>query len=542
MGTINSNIFNLDIGNLALEDSSEIITSVNKKIDTVKTLKDISTSLSEESYSARNKLEIKPLIKKDIIELDKSNFCQYQYFLLKDKYVGLYEEAGRYIFLTLDGELYSIQDETLISIIMNTPRPRKIVYNSPCNTDSTYSMKLMANLMENIKTDSISELLERYKFKFDSIFDALNILLNIFSLYENIIYKHDLNHYINYEHKIYRILHSLPAKLNLNENEIDIKINDYKQKIEVLRKKLEINSDFIAMAPDEALLSIISADLDNPNICLSLDPQFIKTLNLPEYNKLIDLYWEFNFLSNSLPDTYNLGLIKPYILSHNNSISIIARYSNLFQNIFAEVSNTKDYIQIVNNNKNLFLEKLSPERNIDDNLLLLIEYSIEAYMNKCTTVEEYKLYFYKNKFIILSDNDIELLMDILSTDLKEFIDCIDSFDNSIQTFKFIIHEDVKNFAKIYYKLKRKLIKDLILEVNEYIDAFNNQNKAKMYLCGYANDGLYIKCDENSYENALDTLTRTLVKVYDKCLKKTKSFCYIENLDMNNNSNEKKHLE
>lgn len=542
MGLINSNIFNLDIGNLALEDSSEIVSSLDKKIDIVKTLKDISTSLSEEAYSARNKLEIKPLMKKDIIELDKSNFSQYQYSLLKDKYIGLYEEAGRYIFLTLAGELYSIQDETLISIIMSTPRPRKIVYNSPCDTDSTYSMKLMANLMENIKTNSISELLKYYNFKFDNIFDALNILVHIFSIYEKIIYKYDLNHYINYEHKVYKIFNSLPDKLNSNENEINIKIDDCNQRIENLREKLEINSDFITMTPDKALLSIISEYLDNPNICLSLNPRFIKTLNLPEYNKLINLYWELSFLSNSLPDTYNLGLIKPYIILHNNSISITAKYSNLFQNIFAEVSNNKDYIQIVNDNKNLFLEKLSPERNIDDNLLLLIEYSIEAYMNKCSTVEEYKLYFYKNKFIILSDDDIELLMDILSTDLKEFIVCIDSFDNSIQTFKFIIHEDVKNFAKMYYKLKRKLIKDLIIEVNEYIDAFNNQNKAKIYLCGYFNDGIYIKCDENSYENALDTLTRTLVKTYDKCLKKTKSFCYIENLDMNNNANRKEHLE
>lgn len=535
MGLVNSNIFNMNIDTLELTNSSdEIITPLNKKINIKETYGDVSYSLLSESRNKRLNLKIKEH-EFNFIDVNKDNFSKYQYDLLNNKYIALYLDDSAYKFQTPTGVIYTLHDESLITIIMNTPRPRKIVYDYPCNTNSTYSMQLLANMLENIKTNTLEDLIKSYGLEYNNINDSLNILINIYKVYENLIFKYDFNHYVNFEHSIYRIFKNI--NFNLNENLIESRLNECIETLSRLNDRLD-TSDIIkdtSTPSTELLLELSLNTKDNNSIYTSFNSNILKNLNLSDYSNLVDILYEVEFLNN-LPnihyDTYNYSYIKSYTPKLENiseNTIIFGGYQNLFQNLFAEVSKNNDYINIVNNNKNIILEKLSKSRTVTDNLLLLIQYCIEGYMNNCTTTEEFKLYLYKHKLTLLSDDDINLLVDILNTDLREIIDCIDSYDNSIITCKLLLHEEVKNFTKMYLNMKRKLLKNLILEVSDYINDFNNQNKAKIYLLGYANDGIYLECQNDSFEIAVDTLTRTLVKVYDKYLKKTKSLCYIENL-------------
>lgn len=93
-----------------------------------------------------------------------------------------------------------------------------------------------------------------------------------------------------------------------------------------------------------------------------------------------------------------------------------------------------------------------------------------------------------------------------------------------------MHGNFKTFKKLYLNTERKLVKELILEVDSYLKDFNKQNKSKIYFLGYS-DGIYLSCEDESLNVAIDTLSRTMVSVYDKFLKKTKAYCYIENLNI-----------
>ncbi len=123
-------------------------------------------------------------------------------------------------------------------------------------------------------------------------------------------------------------------------------------------------------------------------------------------------------------------------------------------------------------------------------------------------------------------------IDILNNNLHELIELID--DASSKNFEnnnLIVHENLTVFNKSILNIQRKLIKTLISEVFDYIADFNRKNKFKIHFLGYNNNTIYLECEEGSLSVALDTLTRTMVTVYDKYLKKTKASCLVETLNI-----------
>ena len=172
-------------------------------------------------------------------------------------------------------------------------------------------------------------------------------------------------------------------------------------------------------------------------------------------------------------------------------------------------------------------------KNIEykDNIIILLEWAFFASINGCKTIEDYKLYFYTQKHTILCDDDVTYIVNILNNDLHQILDLIDTSSSVIYDDNLILHGDFTIFNKLLLGIQRKLTKDLIIEVSDYIIDFNNKNKAKINFIGYYEDTIYLECEEGSLTVAMDTLTRTLVRVYDKYLRKTKAHCLVENLNM-----------
>ena len=130
----------------------------------------------------------------------------------------------------------------------------------------------------------------------------------------------------------------------------------------------------------------------------------------------------------------------------------------------------------------------------------------------------------------MSHSDVEYMVKIIKGALCELSDMITNYcNNKIITDNFIIHENITPLNSTILSTKRKLFKNLILDISEYITDFNRKNSTKLYFVGYDDDSIYIECEEDALNVGIDTLTRTLIRIYDLYLKKTKAHCHIEKL-------------
>lgn len=535
MGEINSNLFELDLDNLLNENNGEIFNNIENKVNIEEVYKNYSEILRSNSKILREKLYIKD-VTFNTIDINKDNFAKNQYDILKHKYIALNIEDKVYNFLTTEGTIYKVSDRTLIDIIMNTPRPRKVVYDLPCPTPSVYSMQLLANIMENIKSNSMEELLSEYGYEYLDYYSALNILLIIYPIYEKLIYEYQYNSYINFEHKIYNIFKNI--SYSIDESKYNDRLNECNNEISILCEKLQLQNTSKYNQMD--FLNYIGSK-NNDLIYPSLNTELLYSIKLNDYSKLIELLSEKNFFENAINnnlvyDTYfNAGLktFYPSVIKYTNKIIIRGSYQHLLQNIIAEILNLPDYIQLVNDNKNLLSEVLKSEnKQYKDNTVILLEWALLAHITGCNTIEEYKMFFYNHKHTILSDNDMETIINILNNDLHEMINLIDNTSSStIYNDNLILHGNFPVIYKLILGIQRKLIKDLISEICDYTKDFNNKNKSKINFIGYYDNTIYLECEEDSWIVATDTLTRTLVRIYDKYLRKTKAHCLVENLSI-----------
>ena len=120
---------------------------------------------------------------------------------------------------------------------------------------------------------------------------------------------------------------------------------------------------------------------------------------------------------------------------------------------------------------------------------------------------------------------------MLHTELSELLDLLDKSLSKIFTGQLILHGEFTGLNKYILSAQRKLEKDLIIDVCDYINDFNGKNKTQIHFIGYYRDSIYIECKEGSLNVALDTLTRTMVRIYDRHFKKTKAHCLVENLNI-----------
>ena len=533
MGKVVSNTFDLEdyLSNITEDIGDEIINDLDTKINE-DVYRNPSSILKSKCEEFRKNISI-DYTKSEIIDIDKSNFSDNQYNLLKHKAIGVKVDDEIYHFLTPDKIIYRISDVNLINIILNTPRPRKIVYDKPCESSSTYSMQLLANILEDIKSSSLQQLIASYGYEFKDEYSSLFILLDIYNIYEKLIYKYEYNNYINYEHKKYKIFNNI--SLNIDPDLHDSRIEECTNEIQSLAVKLNLESCISENIHE--FLNQITLLSDNDLVYPSTNPELLNCINLNDYNKLLELINEISYLKNinqNIIDTYNNACIKsptPLVSKVTNRIIIKGTYQHLFQNIITEILNVPEYINFTNEDKNLLQEILiSKGIDVKKNVIILLEWALMAYINGANTLDEYKQYFYYEKNTILSDDDIKYILNILDNNLNDLKKYIDEEENKIYTGNLIVHGNFKTFKKLYLNTERKLVKELILEVDSYLKDFNKQNKSKIYFLGYS-DGIYLSCEDESLNVAIDTLSRTMVSVYDKFLKKTKAYCYIENLNM-----------
>lgn len=535
MGKINSNMFEIDLENLITSDSTdEIVNKLDEKINVEEVYKNFSDLLSSGSKNSRSNITLSNNLEFQIIDITKDNFSENQYNILNHKQIALKVDDNIHSFLTPDNIIYRLSDLNLINIIMNTPRPRKIVYDSYCSTPSVYSMQLLANIIENIKSNTISELISSYGFEYTDYFNALNILLKIYQIYEKLIYKYQYNPYINYEHRVYKIFNNI--SFDIDNDLYQARLEECNSSISILNEKL--NLKYIQKYDEFEFLNYITNCKDNNLIYPTLDSNLLHCIGLNNYADLINLLSEKRFLEsiNDLSyDTYYNTLINsciPRIDRCTNKIIIKGSYKNLFQNMLAELLNDNELIEIVNANKNLFSEiLLSNNIETKENIIILLEWALIAYIEGCTEPEELKMYFYLKKKTILSDDDIKYIINLLNNKLNKLTTLIDMTSSSIGNNKLILHENTTSLNRSLLKIKRRIIKDLIIDVNDYIHDFNNKNKCKINFIGFSKETIYLECEEASLNVAIDTLTRTLVKIYDKHLLKTAAHCFVEKINI-----------
>jgi hypothetical protein len=536
LGNITSNVFDLNLDSFSLanndlkigiKDYSHEITS-NNKADAIK-----------KECEKKNQVITKSDSSFTIIEVDKKNFNQYQYFLLNQNNIAYMLEENNYKFITLDHCVYIISDEKLIKMILNMPRPRKIVYSINAGellSKSIYSMQLLANILEDKKTTNIQELLTFWGHTYIDDYNSLYILIEMFNKYEKLIYKNQYNSYINFEQKIYNIFSFI--KYNIDPMLLTTRTKECEDNINLLLKKLNIDGLDIDADSFEILNYIASLE-NNDGIFPSLNLKLLESIDMKEYMQLIELIDERKFikkvtLGNISYDTYEEGCIssyKPYINNYTNNIVIRGTYAHLTQNILAEILRKQKYIDIVNGNNNI-LEFLLIKNNIKytDNMLIMLEWILMASINGCDTYDDYVNYIYINYYTLLSHSDVEYMVNIIKGALCELSDMITNYcNNKIITDNFIIHENITPLNSTILSTKRKLFKNLILDISEYITDFNRKNSTKLYFVGYDDDSIYIECEEDALNVGIDTLTRTLIRIYDLYLKKTKAHCHIEKL-------------
>lgn len=537
MGKINSNIFNLNMDSfkLNIDNSDEIINIDNDNIVVEEVYKNHADIFSSKSLESRSKLQIGPIDFK-FIDVTKDNFSDNQYNILSNKNISMYISDGVYHFITTAGNIYKLTDRNLINIIINTPRPRKVVYDLKGESSSVYSMQLLANIIENIVTTSLEELICRYNYKYSDQNQAMYTLLLVFPIYEKLIYQNEYMRYINYEQKIHNIFKGIASEITPELYEQ--RKQECENEIGVLCDKLNIENCLHYNEFD--LLNLLPLIKDNEYIYPSLNIELLYSIKLDEFAKIVDLYYEFHFieevLSNSqVYNTHDNGLLNtpnPLFSKNDDKILLRGSYLHLHQNILAELLNINKYIEYVNSDKNIYSEILNNNgRNLKDNIILLLEWGIHGYITGCKTFDDYKKYFYSHKFTILSDSDLESIINLLHTELSELLDLLDKSLSKIFTGQLILHGEFTGLNKYIFSSQRKLEKDLIIDVCDYINDFNGKNKAQIHFIGYYRDSIYIECEEGSLNVALDTLTRTMVRIYDRHLKKTKAHCLVENLNI-----------
>lgn len=536
MGKINSNLFDLDLDDiLNYQYEGEIINTLDYKVNVEEVYKNFSNTLIYDSKKSRGKVSVEAIEFKHI-DITKENFSENQYNILKHSNIAMNISDDIYSFLTPDGVIYKFSDPNLINTIMNTPRPRKIVYDLPCYTKSVYSMQLLASILENIKSNSISELLSEYGYEYTDYNNALNILLSIFPIYEQLIYKYQYNNYISKENKIYSIFKNI--SYNIDNSKLSQRTEEIDNEIIALCENLKIET-ILDFNPLDFLNYIVSLN-DNSFTYPSLNTELLNSIGFIDYSNLIDLLSEKNYIESInngslLIDTYfNAGLksVPPLIDQYTNKLIIKGSYQHLFQNIIADLLNNPEYINYVNDDKNILNEILA-SKNVpyNENTLILLSWALNAHITGCNTIEDYRLYFLTNKSTVLCDNDVSSIVNLLNNELHELIELIDSASSkTLKHDNLILHGDFSPFHKMVLNVQRKLTKNLISEVYDYIIDFNNKNKSQINFIGYYDNSIYLECEESSLSVALDTLTRTMVRIYDKYLKKTKATCIIETLN------------
>lgn len=545
MGNITSNIFDLDLLNFSMayieNENADILPEMNevpanKKINQAEIFKEKVQNI-QPNLTIDNTVH-QPCFKE--IKITKDNFHQHQFSLLNQKNISYLIGDSEYKFITIDYNVYIISDENLIKMILNLPRPRKIIYKHTAEsllTPSIYSMQLLANILENIKTNTLQELIEIYNYEYVDVYTSKLTLLTIFNKYEKLISKNQYNKYINFEQKIYNIFSTInytldDTLLSKRKNECLLLIQEYLNKLDI-RDKIDVN-----LSLEEIVKQIASIE-DNNMIFPSSNKQLLDSIELDEYNKLVDLLVEKESISkiinkNALYDTYYNGSISsfnPCIENYTNNIIIKDSYNNLFQHFIAEILRNQKFIELLNDNKNLleyYLIKNNASYN--NNILIMLEWVLRAYIYGCKTEDEYINYIFNNYSTILSNSDITKLIDLMEKELKDLLHMINEYSNNkLITDNIILHEEESSFLTSILSLNRKLFKNLVLEVYEYIEDYNSKNNAKLNFLGFDNDAIYIECDPEALNVGIDTLTRTLVKIYDKYLKKTKANCHIEKL-------------
>ncbi|WP_315069222.1 hypothetical protein [uncultured Clostridium sp.] len=528
MAKISSNLFDLDI--MASTQDVEIVNTLDEKVNIEEVYRNPADILRSECSMRRDKLKI-DTISFIQINVDTKNFSDNQFDLLKNHNIGMCVNDDVYSFITEEGKVFNISDKKLVNIILNTPRPRKITYSLFNNSNSVYSMQLLANILENIKSQTVNELLAKYGYDYVDPPNALYILIRIFYIYEKLIYSNSYNSYINYENKVYNIFNNMTS--NLDKALCDSK------KSECIRSLTDLSTKLNIQLPSEFnetdFLNQISSYTENNLLFPSLNIELLDSINLNDYAKLIKLLYEYRYLNGFICDTYHNSCIMPNSiipLKHQeNDIIIKGSYLHLFQNIIAELLNRNDYIEIINSDKNLYKEILTSKGiSFKNNTLILLEWGLQGYIYGCRSIEEFKMYYYKQKLTSLSENDLEHIIDLLHSGFSDIVEMIDHRNSSIYNTKLILHGEFSNFNKRIIDIKRHLEKDLIIELHDYIVDFNKKNKEKIYLIAFNNDSAFLQCQDGSLNAAMDTLTRILVKIYDKHLKKTKAFCLCEKLD------------
>lgn len=537
--TIN-NLVNLD--NLLKEGlSDEIENNYNEKTFNLEDLyKDNGKLIILALNSNMENIDPFPIIKSIEIILTLDNFPTYHYDIMKNKYIAYYISDNMSVFVTPEGFVYKTNEDALINLILGVPYPQKLTFDIIPRNQHIISLNLISNIFFNRLNDTLEDLFKSYIHNMDCPSDVNEIyqaLVHIYPIVDNSLKKGMFyTDYINLEHKVYMAALSINDADIFNTEKITSRISILEEEIQALCLTLDIDTDYLNAI--EELLPILHKRDTSKYISYKAE---YNTLAHTDYSKFNKLCYEYIYLVNKIYSTplntyNNFGLfdtkydVPPSITDKN---IIKGSYNNIFYISLASLLQNKEFINYCNVCDSDLVNELyksKVQKNVTPYDVPLLKSYLKAYILGVSDIDDFALYLLEYQSTIVPREDLEALYTIIPIVFGELLSLIDNFNNNPHLGpdnSLIVHLEYSPIYKAIKSKERIIIKNLIADIHSYCLAFNSNNKDKMNIISFDDQGISLACDEEALSVGIDTLSRRMVSNFDKYIRNIKCSCNID---------------
>lgn len=451
------------------------------------------------------------------INVDLGNFSEHQYNLLNNKIVSLYldKDTNRYRIFTERNYIFNITDTSIVSTILSLPRPVKIVTDTEfLKNFKSYTNIFDIDLISNIFncSDKISKLIDDIDIT-EAMFNLLIIFNNIYRKCSNAKY----TKYLEFEQNFKFIC----DKLNSYNFNVESVINQLKKKI---YNSSNIPSNIINTTVDtesKLLKLLIENEYDISKIPL-LDIKTLSSDSLCQFSHLLALNQLLTINDYNIVEHYNenalpLGCIDyaiPYIATSNSTDIIIkGSIDDLYFKILFSLLKNKDLRNYINCDSTV-LKTIFP--NEDHISLKKMELYIKCKVRGLTSYNKI-IKFFRNNCCQITKEELIKLSEL--DKIKSISNEIEFLTNSVSNFKDILLITEKPCSSLnakIYDYYRLIIKEVVININALCDTHKDIDI--IYL---SDNSIYLKCTKDTYEFAIDILTRNLGETFKKYRPNTK---------------------
>lgn len=550
MAQIRSNMFKFDfpINTKVVEEPTQLL---DNKIDSTNNIERFNKSKSflDTLSKVKHSCSANQVTNFVEVSIDSDTFEEHHYSLMKGKYIiVLYaKDTKTYKYLTQSGTVYITTDLKLVELVNSVPHPIKLTYDyvPKVSNENIMSFKCMCKVLYNITSSDPKELINQFIKKgvsanYENEYSTLMHLFMIYPKFERHITDFAYWKYIYTENNLYYLASQcINSIYEVDDDKFNSLFNRISEDLKNYISSIGISTTILT-SPFKTLVFI----KEKTDYLPTLDPYLLDKLGYEDMKGLMNSFYSYCTLRSikdgkpivSIDTHTNQGLIMASDLQihdiYKDKKVIKATYGDLFFKILASITYNKELISLCKENYliNALLEE--SEYTTDLNLYYCNHY-IKGLLQGITTEEVLMSYFQKSLKTVIYSDTFKLIENIYNKNLSKLKSIINEYNEtkySNHSINILQHKDTTNLNKIINDKHKLIMKDLILELDVYIQDFNKHNKNKIDIYYMQNDTIYLIVDEEAVSVAMDNLTRLMPLFFNKYCPSINPTCQIDIID------------